>query len=226
MPNLSDPRLILTVVVLLAALAPVVALFARARSRAKSLATQADPRSGTESASAAERTPPATAGVLFPSSDGPSAAERISRAALAFLSLVVGAGFVLVLLPEGAVNRIAGLVAARSPSAPPQEKISFLYLGDEVVDGAFHVRGVVRNITSYPIEKLDATIRFYVPSGQLVETRSVRMDSELIGPDATAQFHLVYPDYRGQFSSYSVEFVLRGGEVVPYKDIRSVRGRE
>jgi hypothetical protein len=223
---LSDPRLILTVVVLLAALAPLVAYAARARSRAKRSRAPGDAPPGPEPSASVKPASAGTVDLLFPASDGPSLAARISRVALAFLALAGGAGFVLVLLPEGTVDRLAGLLAARNPSAPPQEKISFLYLGDEVVDGAFHVRGVVRNITSYPIEKLDATIRFYVPSGQLAETRSVRMDTEVIGPDATAQFHLVYPDYRGQFSSYSVEFVLRGGEVVPYKDIRRVRGRE
>lgn len=218
---MSDPRLILIVLVLLAALAPVVAYAARVRSRAKRRAPQSESPSAQ-----ADRTIPAAADIPLSQPDGPSLAARIAKGALAMLALVVGAGFVLILMPQGAVDRIAGLLAERSPSAPPQEKISFLYLGDEVSDGAFHVRGVVRNITDRPIEKLDATVRFYVPSGQLAETRSVRMDSELIGPDATAQFHLVVPDYRGQFSSYAVEFVLRGGEAVPYKDIRGVRGRE
>lgn len=121
---------------------------------------------------------------------------------------------------------MAQAVRLREPAAPAQEKIAFLYLGDEIRNGEFHLRGVVRNITTQPIERLDATIRLYSPTGQLLETRSVRMDSELIPPDATAQFHLVYPGYAGQFGSYSVEFVSREGQIVPYKDMRGTRGRD
>ncbi len=151
--------------------------------------------------------------------------SRFLRSGLAVLAIVVAVGFVLVLLPQGAVDWMAQMVQSREAVAPPQPQIAFLYLGDEIKDGEFHLRGVVRNITTLSIENLDTTIRFYSPTGQLLETRSVRMDSESIPPDATAQFHLVYPGYAGQFGSYSVEFVSRQGEVVPYKDMRGARGR-
>ncbi len=148
------------------------------------------------------------------------------RGALLILALVVAAGFVIVVIPQKTIDWAAGTLSARIHREPSPEKIAFLYLGDELKQGEFHIRGVVRNITVEPIEKLDVTIRLYAPGGQLVETRTVRMDSELIAPDQTAQFHLVYPDYGGQFGSYSVEFVMRQGEVVPYKDMRGTRGQD
>lgn len=156
---------------------------------------------------------------------GDSVLSHILRTGLAVLAFVVAGGFVLIVLPQGAVDWVAQAIQSREPVAPLQEKVAFLYLGDEIKDGEFHLRGVVRNITTLPIEKLDVTIRFYSPTGQLLETRSVRMDTELIPPDATAQFHLVYPGYAGQFGSYSVEFVSRQGEIVPYKDMRGARAR-
>ena len=49
------------------------------------------------------------------------------------------------------------------------------------------------------------------------------MDTDLIAPDATSTFNLVYPGYAGQFSSYSVDFKTREGEPVPFKDLRGAR---
>jgi hypothetical protein len=46
------------------------------------------------------------------------------------------------------------------------------------------------------------------------------MDAEVIAPDAIASFHLAYPDYSGQFGSYTVDFKLRQGEILSYKDMR------
>ena len=76
------------------------------------------------------------------------------------------------------------------------------------------------------MEKLDASVRLYSEEGRLLETRVVRMDTETISPDAIAQFNLTYPDYRGQFGSYSVDFMLRDGQPVPYKDMRGSRGKD
>jgi hypothetical protein len=51
----------------------------------------------------------------------------------------------------------------------------------------------------------------------------VRMNKETIAPDEVAQFELVYPNYKGDFASYSVEFKLRQGPLVRYKDMRGTR---
>jgi hypothetical protein len=51
------------------------------------------------------------------------------------------------------------------------------------------------------------------------------MSKETIDPGAIAQFELVYPKYEAEFGSYSVEFKLRQGAVVPYKDMRVAQER-
>jgi hypothetical protein len=104
-----------------------------------------------------------------------------------------------------------------------QEKIAFLYLGDEVKDNEFHIRGAVRNITTTPIEQLDAAIRLFDHNENVLETTIVRMNKETIAPDEVAQFELVYPNYKMEFSKYSVEFKLRDGGLVNYKDMRATR---
>lgn len=146
----------------------------------------------------------------------------VLRLFLFFLSFVVAGGLVLILLPQSAVDRIAQSFQSRSAAGPQQEKIAFLYLGDEVKEGAFHIRGVIRNIATQPLEQLDVSLRLYAPDGSLRETAIVRLDRESIAPDSAAEFHLTYLNYNSQFSSYSVEFKLRQGEVLPYKDLRGV----
>ncbi len=141
------------------------------------------------------------------------------RVLLILLSLVVAAGFIMILLPQRTVDGLAeGLQSRRRASQPVA--VAFLYLGDEISANEFRIRGVVRNITSDPIEKLDAAVRLYSHDGSLIETALVRMNKEIIAPDEIAQFDLVYPDYRSEFASYSVEFKLRQGAFVPYKDMR------
>ncbi len=146
----------------------------------------------------------------------------ILRALLILLSLVVAAGFILILLPQSAVDEMAQDLHSRR-RASHTETIAFLYLGDEIQGDEFRIRGVVRNITAAPIEKLDAAIRLYSHDGSLIETAIVRMNKEIIAPDEIAQFDLVYPNYRSEFASYSVEFKLRQGALVPYKDMRGTR---
>ena len=51
----------------------------------------------------------------------------------------------------------------------------------------------------------------------------VPLDTELIPPDATSNFSLIYPNYTEQILRYSVGFKLRNGELVPYKDMRGPR---
>ena len=103
------------------------------------------------------------------------AAADLLRALLVLLSLVVAAGFVLVLLPQPAVDRMAEDLRSRKGGASRQEMIAFLYVGDETKNNQFQVRGLVRNITTDPIEQLDAAIRFLSHDGSVLETAIVRM---------------------------------------------------
>jgi hypothetical protein len=144
------------------------------------------------------------------------------RVLLVLLSLVVAAGFVLVVLPQPAVDKMTRTLEARNGAAQ-QEKVAFLYLGDEVKENEFHIRGVIRNITTSPIDQLDAAVRLYGHDGILLQTTVVRMDKETIAPDEIAQFELVYPNYKMEFAKYSVDFQLREGELVRYKDMRATR---
>jgi hypothetical protein len=144
------------------------------------------------------------------------------RALLVLLSLVVAAGFVLVVLPQPSIDKMTRDLEMRHGTAG-QEQISLLYLGDEAKDNDFHIRGVVRNIMTTPIEQLDAAVRLYAHDGTILETTMVRMNKETIAPDETAQFDLVYAGYRSEFAKYSVEFKMREGGLVPYKDMRTTR---
>jgi hypothetical protein len=142
------------------------------------------------------------------------------RALLIVLCLIVAAGCMLILLPQPTIDKLAQQLRARHGVSEP-EKIAFLYLGDELKDNVFQIRGVVRNISAAPIEQLDAAIRLYAHDGSILETTVVRMNKETIDPDGIAQFELVYPNYNMAFGSYSVEFKLRQGVIVPYKDMRA-----
>jgi len=153
----------------------------------------------------------------------PPPGGRIARGILVVLALVVAAGFVLVCLPQSALEKLVRTLQASKAAELPSEKIALLYLGDEIRGKEFHIRGIVRNIIADPREKVDATIRLYTVENFLLETILVRADAESIAPDGTAEFHLVYPDYKGQFGSYSVDFKFRGGEPLPYKDRRGAR---
>ena len=144
-----------------------------------------------------------------------SAFFDLLRVLLIPLSLILAAGLILVILPQSTTDKIVhGLQSRRDVSA--QGKIAFLYLGHQIQKNEFHIRGVVRNISTDPIEHLDAAIRIYSPERDLLETAIVRMDKEIIGPNEIARFKLVYPNFDSDFSSYSVEFKLRRGVVVPY----------
>jgi hypothetical protein len=153
----------------------------------------------------------------------PSLALDVLRIALLILAIVVAAGFTLILLPKTTIDNAAQRLQTRSGPAK-QEQIALLYLGDEIKDQSFHIRGVIRNITTQPIEKLDAAIRLYSADGSLAETDFVRMNKETIAPDETTEFSLVYPNYNSQFGSYSVDFKFRLGDFVFYRDMRTARG--
>lgn len=150
----------------------------------------------------------------------PSAAADLLHGALILLAFVVAAGFILVLIPQGKFDQLAQGIQERRAGAK-QEQLAFLYLGDEVQEKDFHIRGLIRNITDQPLENLNADVRLYAPDGRLMETAVVRMDKTTIAPDETAEFHLVYPNYESQIGSYSVDFRWQDGVVVPYKDMRT-----
>ena len=154
---------------------------------------------------------------------GPRLHERLLRGALILLALVVAGGFILILLPERTVRSMAQLLQATRAAEIPNERIALLYLGDEITGKDFHIRGIVRNISPEPVEKVDAAVRLHASDGSLLETVVARLDLETIAPDATSEFHVVFPDYKGEFGSYSVDFKLRGGDSVPYKDRRGAR---
>ncbi len=147
----------------------------------------------------------------------------ILRGAVIMLSIICVGAIVLTALPQPAVDRLAAALRPRNAPGPPPEKIAFLYLGDEVKDNQFRIRGVVRNITPQPIEQLEATVRIYSPDRTLLETQVVHMDTDPIFPNATASFNLSFPNYHGQFGSYSLDFKLAQGDLVPYKDVRETR---
>jgi hypothetical protein len=159
----------------------------------------------------------------IPPSLFPQEESRVFRVALIVLAWAVAAGLVLVLLPQGTVEQWAQTLRMRAAPAPPTEPIALIYLGDQLQGHDMRIRGAVRNISSKPIEDLDAVVRFKAADGSLIETAIVRMDTDLIAPDATSTFNLVYPGYAGQFSSYSVDFKTRDGEPVPFKDLRGAR---
>lgn len=144
----------------------------------------------------------------------------IARAGLILLAVASVATGALVAMSEPAFDRFASRLEPPRTEATT-EKIAFLYLGDEVIEDTFHIRGVVRNISTENIIGLDANIRLYSHDSILLETAVARMDIEVIAPDAVAQFRLVYPNYTGQLGSYSVDFKMRQGAPVPFKDMRT-----
>jgi hypothetical protein len=146
----------------------------------------------------------------------------LTRVLLIPLSLIVLTGLLLVLLPQSISDRLAAEVRSRR-NVSARGEIALLYLGHRVSSNQFQIRGVVRNITAEPINQLDAAIRLYGHNRELRETAIVRMEKETIAPGEIARFELVYPDYESEFSSYSVEFKLRSGTVLPYQDMREPR---
>jgi hypothetical protein len=144
------------------------------------------------------------------------------RAFLIILSLIVAAGFTLILLSQPTIDRMAQDLRTQY-GAPQQEKIALLFLGDAVKDNEFQVQANIRNISKAPIEHLDAAIRFYSHTGRIQETVMVRMDKEILAPDEVGQFRLTYPNSKIEFTRYAVEFKLRQGELIAYRDMRTAR---
>ncbi len=62
----------------------------------------------------------------------PPLASRIARGGLIVLALIVTAGFVLLLLPQGAIEKIVRTLQASKAAELPSDRIALLYLGDEI----------------------------------------------------------------------------------------------
>jgi hypothetical protein len=146
------------------------------------------------------------------------------RAFLLTISIITAVALTLILLPQHTIDTIAIKLKARHVS-PAQERIALLYLGDAIEDGRFRIRSVVKNITPDPIERLDATVRFYARDGAMTETVLVRLDKEILAPNDIARLDLVIPNYKMNISAYAVEFKLREGLKLNYKDMRMDNSR-
>ena len=144
------------------------------------------------------------------------------RVILVLLSVIVAAGLVLIILPQPTIDKMTKDLQARQGESQP-DKVALLFLGDEAKENEFRIRGVVRNISTDQLEQLDTAVRLYSHDGTILETAIVRMNKETIAPDEVAQFELVYPNYKNDIMKYSVEFKLRDGALVPYKDLRTTR---
>ena len=125
----------------------------------------------------------------------------------------------LVVLPQSAVDKLAARLESRR-GASEYEKIALLYLSDEFSDGSFRIRGVIRNISVAPTERIDAVVRLYNRERALLETVVARLDKDSIEPNDFARLELTVPRHTEGFAGYAVEFKLREGDVLPYKDMR------
>jgi len=125
----------------------------------------------------------------------------------------------LVVLPQSVVDRLAANIES-SRGVAEYEKIALLYLADEFSDGAFRIRGVIRNIAVAPTARIDAVVRLYGRDRALLETVVVRLDKDIMEPNDFARFELTVPNHTEGFAGYAVEFKLRDGDILPYKDMR------
>jgi hypothetical protein len=141
------------------------------------------------------------------------------RAIILIAGVVALSGVTLVLLPQSAVDKMAARLESRH-GVTDHEKIALLYLVDEFAGGAFRIRGVIRNIDAAPTERIDAIVRLYNIERDLLETIVVRLDKDIIEPNDFARLELTVPRHTEGFAGYAVEFKLREGRVIPYKDMR------
>ena len=146
----------------------------------------------------------------------------LCRALILIAGVIALLGVTLVLLPQSAIDKIAARFENRR-DITEHEKIALLYLADEFMDGAFRIRGIIRNIADAPIEQIDATVRLYSRDRTLLETVVVRLDKNVIAPNDFARLELTVPEHTAGFAGYAVEFKLREGGVIPYRDMRNQR---
>jgi hypothetical protein len=144
----------------------------------------------------------------------------LCRALIIIAGVTALLGVALILLPQSAVDKIAARLEIRHRGAE-HEKIALIYLTDEFTDGAFRIRGIVRNIAETPMERIDAAVRLYSNGRALLETVVVRLDKEILAPDDFARLEMTVPGHTEGFAGYAVEFKLRDGGILPYKDMRS-----
>ena len=149
----------------------------------------------------------------------PSVWPDIGRALILIAGFVALSGIALVLLPQSAVDVMIVRIENHH-NGGDHEKISLVYLVDEFTNGAFRIRGVIRNITDAPTERIDAVVRLYGMERALLETVIVRLDKEIIEPNDFARFDLTVPEQTAGFVGYAVEFKLREGDVIHHKDMR------
>jgi len=142
----------------------------------------------------------------------------IGRALILIAGVIALSGITLVVLPQNTVDKIAARLENRHGAE--YEKIALLYLTDEFTEGAFRIRGIIRNITDAPTERLDAIVRLYSRERTLLETVVVRLDKDILAPNDFARLELTVPEHTEGFAGYAVEFKLREGGVLPYKDMR------
>jgi len=144
----------------------------------------------------------------------------LARMALIILSIIAGAGILLLALPQATFEGLAERIQARR-KAPEQEKIALLYLGDELKNNEFRIQGILKNISAAPIEQLDAVVRLYAGDRALLETVITRLDKDTIAPGEFARMELKVPSGKMGFAGYAVEFKLRQGDILPFKNMRA-----
>ena len=102
-------------------------------------------------------------------SDVPSLGVRVLRASLVLLALIVAAGFALLVLPQGMMEKMVQTVRATKAADLPSEKIALLYLGDEVKGDEVHSWSCSK-YQQRASGKTDATVRLYSGDNTLLET--------------------------------------------------------
>ena len=142
----------------------------------------------------------------------------LARILIIIAGVIALSGVTLVLLPQSAVDKMAARLENRGGAG--YEKIALLYLADEFTGSAFRIRGIIRNIADAPTERIDAIVRLYSRERALLETVIVRLDKDFIEPNDFARLELTIPGHTEGFAGYAVEFKLREGDVIPYKDMR------
>ena len=143
----------------------------------------------------------------------------MGRALILIACVIALLGVTLVLLPQSTVDKMAARLESRRGGAE-YEKIALYYLADEFTNGAFRIRGVIGNIADAPMERIDAIVRLYSLERALLETVVVRLDKDILAPNDFARLELTVPGHTEGFAGYAVEFKLREGGVLPYKDMR------
>lgn len=156
--------------------------------------------------------------------NAPGVWADLARALLLLAGVAAAAALLLVLLPDRTFDSMTRALHSRHAGGAA-ERIALLYLGDAPGDETFRIRAVVRNISADPIDGLDAAVRLYARDGSLTETVIARMDRETVGPGELARLEVALVGGRPQVGAYSVEFKLRGGEALAYRDMRRPAAR-